>query len=54
MNYQSPVSKHLATVLRKNSLLTGRDVLQKHAQGVVAICHDRVGGEGEREEEIGA
>lgn len=39
---KSPMSKHLATVGRKNSLLTGRNLRQNQAQEGVATCRDRV------------
>lgn len=36
------MSKHLMTVERKNSLLAGRNLQQSQAEGVAAICHNRL------------
>lgn len=48
-----PYEKHLATAVKKNSLLTGRDLWEKQAQRRVAICYyrSRDDGKGSRNEE---
>lgn len=42
-NEQSPVSKHLGRVRRKNSLLAERNFCQNEAQGGAAICPNWLG-----------
>lgn len=39
-------------VERKNSLLTGRDLQQKRAQGGADIGHDQLGGQGKEQREM--
>lgn len=43
------MSKHLATVGRENSLLTGRNLQQIQPQGAAAICRDPLQVRGKRE-----
>lgn len=44
-----PVSKHMATVGRKNSFLTGRNHKKDEAQGGAAMCHEWLGVRGTME-----